>query len=101
MICEYCGKLFSKLKKGRIEHINITQETQKHLFCSIKCKEEWCLHIKKHPIGVMVMWSIGHFNNRFFFVKNFKRVRYPSFIGTEIRYSRFAPSLILCESSIH
>jgi len=95
MICEYCGKYFPKIKKGCVEHINVAQKTQRHIFCSSNCKEEWCLHIQKHPTGVMLMWSVGYYNNCYFFMKKPIVIKYPPYIGAKMKFSCFAYSLAL------
>lgn len=94
MICEFCGKIFPKIKKGCTEHINISQKAQKHAFCSSKCKEDWCLHIQKHPIGIVFRWGIGCYKNRYYFIKKKAIVRYPPYVGTRMKYSYFDYSLI-------
>lgn len=44
MLCEYCHKPKyhrNQYRKRKIEHINITQNPQKHKFCSKTCKDKW------------------------------------------------------------
>ena len=93
MICEFCGRIFPKIKKRGIEHINISQKAQRHVFCSPKCRKDWCLHIQKHPVGVIFSWSIGCSNNEFFFIKKNAIIRYPPYVGTRLKYSYFDYSL--------
>jgi hypothetical protein len=44
MICDYCGKTMTRTNK---HHINICQTTTNHVFCSKKCKDNWCFDIQK------------------------------------------------------
>jgi len=91
MICEYCGKSVLKNKKIIISHMNVTQNPQKRIFCSIKCKEKWCFHIKKYPKGMMVIWKVIKNKEKWSFFREYIEVEYPPFAGAEIQYSCFAP----------
>ena len=92
MICEYCGDSIRSPRKKVVEHVNISQPRQTHHFCSQACKEKWCLQLQKNKSRLLVMWCIGSYVGRYFFVKKLMRVRSPSLLGSETNKSYFKSS---------
>ena len=95
MICEYCGNSFKKGNKGSVEHVNVSQLTRKHFFCSQACKDGWCFRLQKRTSRVIVAWALGSYFDRYFFVKKLIKVSNPSLLGSEGNKSRFSSNL--CE----
>ena len=90
MICEYCGKIFdSKALKKKIEHVNIAQTTRRHRFCSLICKEKWCLQVQNRRSRMLVIWAIGSYVDKYFFLKKLMKVRSPSLLGSETKKTYF------------
>lgn len=51
MICEFCGvtlKYRNRRPDYKTTHINIEQKPQRHYFCSMECKRDWCHFVQKH-----------------------------------------------------
>jgi hypothetical protein len=57
MNCDYCGKIMTRIK---VKHINICQPTQKRVFCSKSCKNNWCFDIHKGKIKIIPVAKIPH-----------------------------------------
>jgi len=89
MICEYCGDSLKSTGKKAIEHVNVSQSQQTHYFCSLACKDKWCLQLQKNKSRLLVMWCIGSYVGRYFFIKKLMRVRSPSLLGSETNKSYF------------
>ncbi|NVM16973.1 MAG: hypothetical protein HWN80_04605 [Candidatus Lokiarchaeota archaeon] len=89
MICEYCGDSLRCPGKNIIEHINISQPRQIHLFCSHVCKDKWCIQLQRNKSRLLVMWSVGSYIGRYFFVKKLMNVHSPSLLGSETNKSYF------------
>ena len=89
MICEYCGDSLRNPEKKILEHVNISQPRQTHHFCSQSCKDKWCLQLQKKKSRLLVMWSVGSYIGRYFFVKKLIKVRSPSLLGSETNKSYF------------
>jgi len=89
MICEYCGDSIRSLGKKIIEHINISQPRQTHTFCSQACKDKWYIQLQRNKSRLLVMWSVGSYVGRYFFVKKLMKVRSPSLLGSETNKSYF------------
>lgn len=92
MRCEYCG-LKLGTKSSDITHINITQAQKEHYFCSELCKNKWCFRIQKSSYVVLILWSIGKFRDRYFFVKKKRKTNSLSSIGMEGSKSYFTSPL--------
>ena len=92
MICEYCGDSLRSLGKKVVEHVNLSQPRQTHHFCSQGCRDKWCLQLQKNKSRLLVMWCIGSYVGRYFFVKKLMRVRSPSLLGSESNKSYFKSS---------
>ena len=93
MICEYCGASLKRLGKNVIEHVNVSQPQQRHQFCSLICKESWCLQVQNKKCRLFVMWCIGSYVGRYFFLKRLIRVRSPSLLGSMANKSYFKSNL--------
>jgi len=89
MICEYCGESFKGSKKKKVEHVNIAQRTRRHQFCSPKCKDKWCLQVQNRKSRTLVIWAIGSYIDKYFFLKKHMKVRSPSLLGSETKKSYF------------
>lgn len=89
MTCEYCRIAFHKLKKKPIKHVNVSQSTREHYFCCLSCKDKWCFRVQQATQRILVVWSIGAYLDRFFFVKKMVKVRNPSQVGSEGEKSFF------------
>jgi len=89
MICEYCAKGLSGLKKKLVTHVNVSQPAQVHNFCSQSCKDKWCFQLQRTTQRILVVWSIGSYLDRFFFVKKLVKVRNASQMGSEGKKSFF------------
>ena len=89
MICEYCGDSIRSLGKKLVEHINISQPQQTHLYCSQSCKDKWCIQLLRKKTRLLVIWSVGSYVGRYFFVKKLMKVRSPSLLGSESNKSYF------------
>ncbi len=52
MYCEYCIKPFgNKKNEKQYKHINIGQPIPVHVFCSKKCKANWCFAVQENRIN--------------------------------------------------
>lgn len=89
MICEYCGESLRGSEKKKVEHVNIAQNTKIHRFCSPRCKDKWCLQIQNRKSRLLVIWAIGSYIDKYFFVKELMKVRSPSKLGLEAKKSYF------------
>ena len=89
MICEYCGNTLHGLKKKIVRHVNISQSAREHFFCSQSCKDRWCFRLQQTTQRILVVWSIGSYLDRFFFVKKLVKVRTASQLGSEGKKSYF------------
>ena len=89
MICEYCGGSIRNPGKKAVEHVNVSQPRQTHYFCSQGCRSKWCLQLQKNKSRLLVMWCIGSYVGRYFFVKKLMKVRSPSLLGSESNKSYF------------
>jgi len=89
-ICEYCGELFnSNALKKKVEHVNIAQKTRRHRFCSLSCKDKWCLQVQSKKSRILVIWAIGSYIDKYFFLKKLMKVRSPSLLGSETKKTYF------------
>ncbi|MFX0076095.1 MAG: hypothetical protein ACFE96_11670 [Candidatus Hermodarchaeota archaeon] len=75
--------------KKIVEHINISQHQQIHQFCSQSCRDKWCAQLQRKKTRIIVVWSIGSYVGRFFFVKKLMKIRSPSLLGSEPHKSFF------------
>lgn len=98
MICEFCGVSLKSPGKKIVEHINISQPQQSHQFCSQTCKDKWCLQLQKKKSRLIVIWSVGSYVGRYFFVKKLMKIRSPSLLGSETRKSYFKSNFHEVES---
>jgi len=89
MICEYCGESFKGSDRKKVEHVNIAQKTRKHLFCSPGCKDKWSLQVQNRRSRMLVIWAIGSYIDKYFFLKKLMKVRSPSLLGSETKKSYF------------
>ena len=89
MICEYCGESVKDSEKKPIVHMNIAQNTKMHRFCSPRCKNRWCLQVQNMNSRMLVIWAIGSYIDKYFFVKELLKVRSPSMLGSETKKSYF------------
>jgi hypothetical protein len=89
MICEYCGESFKDSKKKIVEHVNITQKTKRHRFCSPSCKDKWSLQVQNRKSRVLVIWAIGSYIDQYFFIKKLMKVCSPSLLGSETKNTYF------------
>lgn len=89
MICNYCGDSLRSPGKNIVEHVNISQPRQTHYFCSQGCKYKWWLQLQKNKSRLLIMWSVGSYVGRYFFVKKLIRIRSPSLVGSETNKSYF------------
>jgi recombinational DNA repair protein RecR len=90
IICEYCGESFNaRALIKKIEHVNIAQSTRRHRFCSTKCKDKWCLQVQSRKSRILVIWAIGSYIDKYFFLKKHIKVRSPSLLGSETKKSFF------------
>jgi len=89
MICEYCGESFKGSEKKLVEHVNIAQKTRSHRFCSLRCKDKWCLQVQTRKSRMLVIWAIGSYIDKYFFLKKLMKVRSPSLLGSETKKSYF------------
>ena len=89
-ICEYCGEsLNSKVLKKKVEHVNIAQKTKKHRFCSLTCKDKWTLQVQNRKSRMLVIWAIGSYIDKYFFLNKLMKVRSPSLLGSEAKKTFF------------
>lgn len=98
MICEYCLKALHGLKKKIIKHVNVSQDSREHYFCSHSCKDRWCFRLQRATERILVVWSIGSYLDRFFFVKKLVKVRNASQIGSEGKKSFFTAHIVNIDS---
>lgn len=89
MICEYCGEPFKDSEKKIVEHVNITQKTKRQRFCSPRCKDKWCLQVQNRKSRILVIWAIGSYIDKYFFIKKVIKVHSPSLLGSETKKSYF------------
>lgn len=100
MTCEYCNNSFKKGNKCTVEHVNVSQSTRKHSFCSQACKDSWVFQLQKRNSRVIVAWAIGFYSDRYFFVKNLLKVSDPSLLGSKGNKSRFIPNLSVIKTLV-
>lgn len=89
MIYKYCGELFKDSEKKIVEHVNIAQITARHRFCSPRCKDKWCLQVQNRKSRMLVIWAIGSYIDKYFFIKKLMKVHSPSLLGSETKKSYF------------
>ena len=91
MICEYCGESFKiqGSEKKIVEHVNIAQKIRRHRFCSPRCKDKWCLQVQNRKSRMLVIWAIGSYIDKYFFLKKLMKVRSPSLLGSETKKTYF------------
>lgn len=92
MSCEHCGIKLGR-KGSAITHTNIAQPLKEHHFCSETCKDKWCFRIQKKTYVYVVMWALGQFKDRYFFIKKKKKTNSPSLIGADGSKSYFFSQL--------
>lgn len=97
MICEFCGVTLHALKKRLVRHVNISQSSREHYFCSQSCKDEWCYRVQRINQRTLVVWSVGSYLSRFFFVKKLVTVSNASQVGSEGKKSFFTANIALIE----
>ncbi len=97
MICEYCGGILNGLKKKIVRHVNISQSAREHFFCSQSCKDKWCFRVQQTTQRTLVVWSIGSYLSRYFFVKKMVKVRNASQVGSEGKKSFFTANIALID----
>ncbi|MFX0049574.1 MAG: hypothetical protein ACFE8G_15680 [Candidatus Hermodarchaeota archaeon] len=98
MICEFCGVLLRISEKRVVKHVNISQPQQTHQFCSHRCKDKWCLQLQKKKSRLIVIWSVGSYVGRYFFVKKLMKVKSLSLLGSETNKSYFKANFHKIES---
>ncbi len=89
MLCEYCGITLQGTKKKIVRHVNVSQSAREHYFCSQSCKDKWCFRLQQATQRIFVVWSLGSYLDRFFFVKKLVKVRNASQLGSEGKKSFF------------
>jgi hypothetical protein len=89
IICEYCGESFKSSEKEIIEHVNIAQSSRRHQFCSPRCKNMWSFQVQNKKSRMLVIWAIGSYVDKYFFLKKLMKVRSPSLLGSETKKSYF------------
>jgi len=89
MICKYCGEPFKGSEKKIVEHVNIAQKTKTHRFCSPSCKDKWSLQVQNMKSRILVIWAIGSYIDKYFFIKKLMKVHSPSLLGSETKKSYF------------
>ena len=87
--CKYCGESFKSSESKIVEHVNIAQKTKRHRFCSPKCKDKWSLQIQNRKSRMLVIWAIGSYVDKYFFIKKLMIVYSPSLLGSETKNSYF------------
>jgi len=92
MSCEHCG-IKLRRKESIITHINIAQPLKEHHFCSELCKNKWCYRVQRKTHVYVVMWALGRFKDRYFFIKKKKKTNSPSLVGTDGSKSYFFSQL--------
>jgi len=93
MLCEYCGNALHGPKTRLIKHVNVSQSAREHYFCSQSCKDKWCFRLQRATQRILIVWSIGSYLDRFFFVKKLVKVRNASQVGSEGKKSFFTAHL--------
>jgi len=88
-LCEYCGESFKSSETKKVEHVNIAQNTKKHQFCSTVCKDKWSLQVQTRKSRMLVIWAIGSYIDKYFFLKKLMKVRSPSLLGSETKKTYF------------
>jgi hypothetical protein len=66
MKCEYCDK---NIRGKGVLLINIFQKPSARLFCTMKCKKDWSIDTQKGKTRKAVIWAIGNYYNKCFFLK--------------------------------
>jgi len=69
--------------------VNIAQKTRTHWFCSPGCKDKWSLQIQNRRSRMLVIWAIGSYIDKYFFLKKLMKVRSPSLLGAETKKTYF------------
>ena len=69
--------------------MNLAQKTRRHRFCSPDCKDKWSLQIQNRKSRMLVIWAIGSYIDKYFFLKKLMKVRSPSLLGSETKKSYF------------
>ncbi len=98
MICKYCGESFKGSEKKKVEHVNIAQKAKIHRFCSPRCKDKWCLQVQNRTSRMLVIWAIGSYIDKYFFIKKLMKVHSPSLLGSETKKSYFKSNFIKIET---
>ena len=88
-ICKYCGESFKDSENRKVEHVNIAQKTKRHQFCSSKCKDKWSLQVQNRKSRIIVIWAIGSYIDKYFFIKKLMKVYSPSLLGSEAKNTYF------------
>ncbi len=89
MICKYCGEPFKDSEKKKVEHVNIAQKTKTHRFCSPRCKNKWSLQVQNRKQRIIIIWAIGSYIDKYFFIKKLMKVHSPSLLGSETKKTYF------------
>ena len=75
MHCENCQKKIRKFKRLLNKHVNVCQANAMKYFCSKKCKKKWILKFLEDQSKKVVIWTIGEYYDKCFFVRKIISVR--------------------------
>ncbi|MFX1257049.1 MAG: hypothetical protein ACFFAN_04270 [Promethearchaeota archaeon] len=75
MICEHCRK---KIGGKGVKLVNFAQFPPMHLFCSKKCKDDWCCNARNIKSGGVMTWTIGVYLSKWFFIKKILNIKGPN-----------------------
>jgi hypothetical protein len=93
MRCDFCGKNLSKERQKLYQHVNINQSIQIHAFCSKECRENWCYQLQTKKCRIIVIWALGSFLNRYYFIQKYVKAKNLIHFGIENGVSYFSPEL--------
>ena len=85
MKCEYCDK---NVKGRGVLLINLLQKPSVRVFCSKKCKIDWSFTSQKGIKKKAVVWAIGAYYNKSFFIQKVINIS-----ASRRIYSRFTKNL--------
>jgi len=69
--------------------VNIAQKTKRHRFCSLRCKDKWCSQVQNRKSRDLIIWAIGSYIDKYYFIKKLMKVHSPSLLGSETKKSYF------------
>jgi hypothetical protein len=75
MNCAYCDKKFLGTAGNNVSHVNISQSTQKHVFCTKKCKDKWLSEVRQRKVKKLIFWAVGIYLGRYYFVKKITTIK--------------------------